>query len=138
MKILTLLASTEDAAHSHSIIDGLPHLAGMLMVLTTLAFLWGICAITAVLVKSLLPDKKTVIPPAPAPDITGKPGISPDAPVTGSSPSSGIAPEIVAVIAAAVAAVTGKQAVRIVSIKPISTSWERAGRQSVLTSHRIR
>jgi hypothetical protein len=48
-----------------------------------------------------------------------------------------ISPEIVAVIAAAVATVTGKSH-RIISIKPMSTSWERAGRQSVLTSHRIR
>ena len=48
-----------------------------------------------------------------------------------------IAPEIVAIIAAAVATATG-QAHRIISIKPMSTSWERAGRQSVLTSHRIR
>lgn len=45
--------------------------------------------------------------------------------------------EIVAVIAAAVATMTGGSQ-RIISIKPMSTSWERAGRQSVLTSHRIR
>jgi glutaconyl-CoA decarboxylase len=51
--------------------------------------------------------------------------------------SHAVPPEIVAVIAAAVATVTGSSH-RIVSIKPMSTSWERAGRQSVLTSHRIR
>jgi hypothetical protein len=45
--------------------------------------------------------------------------------------------EIVAVIAAAVAATIGNNH-RVVSIKPMSSSWERAGRQSVLTSHRIR
>lgn len=54
------------------------------------------------------------------------------------SVSTRIAPEIVAVIAAAVATVCGQQPVRIISIKPMSTHWERAGRQSVLTSHRIR
>jgi hypothetical protein len=138
MKILTLLASTEDAAHSHSIIDGLPHLAGMLMVMVTLAFLWGICATTAVIIKSLLPDKKPTFPPAPAPDNPGVPVSATAAPSTDSTPTSGIAPEIVAVIAAAVTSVAGRQPVRIVSIKPMSTSWERAGRQSVLTSHRIR
>jgi hypothetical protein len=53
------------------------------------------------------------------------------------SDSDIILPEIVAVIAAAVAACAGKN-IRIVSIKPISSSWERAGRHSVLTSHRIR
>ncbi len=48
-----------------------------------------------------------------------------------------ITPEIIAAISAAVATVTGKSH-RIISIKPMSTSWERAGRHSVLTSHRIR
>jgi hypothetical protein len=43
----------------------------------------------------------------------------------------------VAVIAAAISTVGGKK-VRIVSIKPQSSSWEKAGRQSVLSSHRIR
>jgi hypothetical protein len=51
--------------------------------------------------------------------------------------AAGIAPEILAAIAAAVATATG-QSHRIISIKPMSTSWEKAGRQSVLTSHRIR
>lgn len=48
-----------------------------------------------------------------------------------------IAPEIIAAIAAAVACFIGPSH-RIVSIKRQSTTWERAGRQSVLTSHRIR
>lgn len=47
------------------------------------------------------------------------------------------APEIIAVIAAAVHSVTGKNR-RIISIKKVDTSWEKSGRQSVLTSHRIR
>ena len=50
--------------------------------------------------------------------------------------SDAIAPEVVAVIAAAVASVAHGH--RIISIKPMSTSWEKAGRHSVLTSHRIR
>jgi sodium pump decarboxylase gamma subunit len=132
MQLITLLASTEDAAHSHSIIDALPHLAGMLMVMVTLTILWGVCAFTAKMVGTFLPDKKTTAP-APA---TATPAAT--APEPAPPAESGIAPEIVAVIAAAVAAVTDKRPVRIVSIKPTSTSWERAGRQSVLTSHRIR
>ena len=131
MHAILLLASTEDAAHSHSIIDALPHMAGMLMVLVTLAFLCAICALTAKLVAILLPEKKPDVP-VPAKAELPTPAV---APATTESP---IAPEIVAVIAAAVATVTGDQPVRIVSIKPMSTSWERAGRQSVLTSHRIR
>ncbi len=48
-----------------------------------------------------------------------------------------IAPEILAAIAAAVTCFMD-QPHRIVSVKHQSTTWEKAGRQSVLTSHRIR
>lgn len=134
MQAINLIASTtESTAHSHSLLDALPHMAGMLMVMVTLAFLWGVCALTATLVKLLLPESKPAsqaAAPAPA--------AKPAAPAAPAPAETGIAPEIVAVIAAAVATVTGNQAHRIVSIKPMSTSWERAGRQSVLTSHRIR
>lgn len=139
MQPFMLLAATEDAAHSHSIIDALPHMAGMLMVMVTLAFLWGVCAFTATIIKLLLRDPKPVpaaVSPAPADAAPATALAAPAA--TAPLTDSAIAPEIVAVIAAAVATVTGNQPVRIVSIKPMSTSWERAGRQSVLTSHRIR
>ena len=132
MQLITLLASTEDAAHSHSLLDAFPHLAGMLVVMVTLAFLWGVCALTAAIIKSLQGAPKVPqIPPAPA-------RVPAQAAAAEATDSSAITPEIVAVIAAAVATIAGKQPVRIVSIKPMSTSWERAGRQSVLTSHRIR
>jgi glutaconyl-CoA decarboxylase len=136
MQLITLLASTEDAAHSHSIIDALPHLAGMLMVLVTLTVLWGVCAFTAKMVGTFMPDKKSAAP-APATAAPAAPAPATAAPAPAPA-ESGIAPEILAVIAAAVASVTDKRPVRIVSIRPTSTSWERAGRQSVLTSHRIR
>jgi hypothetical protein len=61
-----------------------------------------------------------------------------DPPAVAARPEANISPEIIAVIAAAVATISNHQPVRIVSIKPMSTSWERAGRHSVLTSHRIR
>lgn len=139
MQPFTLLAATEDAAHSHSLLDALPHMAGMLMVLVTLAFLWGVCALTATIIKLLLRDPKPTAAPTHAAPAAAAADTQPQASLPEPLPAeSGIAPEIVAVIAAAVAAVTGKQPVRIVSIKPMSTSWERAGRQSVLTSHRIR
>lgn len=123
-----LAATTESAAHSHSILDALPHLAGMLMVMLTLAILWGVCAFTAKMVHIFMPQQTAAAPAKAAAAV-------PAAPAPGAS--AGIAPEIVAVIAAAVATATG-QSSRIVSIKPMSTSWEKAGRQSVLTSHRIR
>ena len=105
--------------------DALPHIAGMLMVMATLTILWGVCAFTAKLLQILMPPaaKTTPIPSAKA----TPPAAALDA----------IPPEIVAAIAAAVATTIGKQS-RIVSIKPYSSSWERAGRQSVLSSHRIR
>lgn len=131
MQFTPLIAATaESAANSRSILDALPHIVGMAMVMITLACLWGVCAFTAKLTGILLPAAK----PAAAPPVQAPASAVaiPAAPT-----HAGVAPEIVAVIAAAVATATG-QACRIISIKPMSTSWERAGRQSVLTSHRIR
>jgi sodium pump decarboxylase gamma subunit len=109
-----------------SVMDAVPHLMGMVMVITTLAILWGVCALTAKLIKTFIPEPAAkpapaaaAAAPAPAPVLQGTP------------------PEVIAVIAAAVATATGR-AHRIVSIKRQSTTWERAGRQSVLSSHRIR
>jgi hypothetical protein len=80
-------------------------------------------------VKSLMPAPGVVSEAVPAAAAPAKvaPVVSDDA----------ITPEIVAVIAAAIASVTDS-AHRIVSIKRQGSTWERAGRQSVLTSHRIR
>jgi Na+-transporting methylmalonyl-CoA/oxaloacetate decarboxylase gamma subunit len=90
--------------------------------------LFGIAAILHVLFKGI---QSLVARPAPS---------SPPAPKATSTPAEpdeSISPEIIAVIAAAVACHTG-QAQRVVSIKRQSSSWELVGRQSVLTSHRIR
>lgn len=126
---LTPILAAGTKAHV-SVLDALPHLAGMLMVIVTLAILWGVCAFTAKLIQILTPARKTSPAHAPA---------ASDAAITKPArvEPAGIAPEIVAAIAAAVASVTGPQ-YRIIAIKPQSSSWERAGRQSVLTSHRIR
>jgi glutaconyl-CoA decarboxylase len=126
MHFIPILAVAEKA--STSILDALPHLAGMLMVMLTLAILWGVCAITAKLVQMFAPEAAAAPVARPAAKPAGAP--QPTEP-------AGVTPEIVAVIAAAVATVTG-QSHRIISIKPMSTSWEKAGRHSVLTSHRIR
>ena len=109
-----------------SIMDALPHLGGMLMVITTLGILWGVCAVTAKLINILLPNEKaTATPSAPQPAANSL------------SEDDHIPSEIAAVIAAAVVTVTGR-AHQIVSIKHQNSNWERAGRQSILTSHRIR
>lgn len=128
MNVLSILAATDKPATS--IMDALPHLAGMLMVMITLTILWGVCVVTAKLVKVFIPEPQAAAAPVANP--AAKPAATPAPAIP-----EGIAPEIVAVIAAAVASVTN-QPCRIISIKPMSTSWERAGRHSVLTSHRIR
>jgi Na+-transporting methylmalonyl-CoA/oxaloacetate decarboxylase gamma subunit len=121
-------------AQSHSFWDALPYMMGMLVVMVALAILWGICAATGWVTCRLMPAArpKSAEAPAPASQTAAEPqtkGIAED--------PNEISPEILAVIAAAVATTVGKPH-RIISIKPMSTSWERAGRQSVLTSHRIR
>ena len=119
MHPLTILATSTSGG---SALDDMLRLIGMAAIVY--AFFAGI--------KSLIrkpethPARQAATPTAPA--------------VVATAPAAaheGISPEIIAVIAAAVATVTGKSH-RIISIKPMSSSWERAGRQSVLTSHRIR
>lgn len=124
MQIPLILAETAaNVAESHSVGAALPHLLGMLLVIVTLAALWGVCVLSATLIKTFAPA-----PAAPAPaKAAPQPAAVPDGPP----------PEIVAVISAAVAAVTDS-AHRIVAIKPQSSSWAKAGRQSVLSSHKIR
>ena len=124
MHLPLILAETAgDIGHSHSVSAALPHLLGMLLVIITLAVLWGVCVLSATLIRTFVPEA-----PAPAP-VKASP--KPEAPPTGPTP------EIIAVISAAVASVTGGSH-RIVAIKPQSSSWSKAGRQSVLSSHKIR
>jgi len=98
--------------------------------------LFGIAAIISVVfkgIRSLVNNPAAAPPPiapAPVPPAPAKADIIPNAP-------DEITPEILALIAAAVSCFTS-QPHRIVSIKRQSTSWEKAGRQSVLSSHRIR
>lgn len=119
-------------AHSHSFADGIAYLTGMLMVMACLALLWGLSALIARVVRVTIPTAKPPAPRTPTTNPMPANSISNDP-----SSDSKIPPHIVAVIAAAVASIS-KQPVRIVSIKPMNNAWERAGRQTVLTSHRIR
>jgi len=92
----------------------------------------GIAAIIVAIfrgIKSLRPSPP-VAPPQPHPaQVVPQP-----APAIA---AAGITPEIIAVIAAAVATATGSSR-RIVSVRSQDPHWEKAGRQSILTSHRIR
>lgn len=116
-----------------SVMDAAPHLAGMLMVMAVLTILWGICAVTAKLIQALLPGAT----PHPAGGASQPAADRLIQRLLPEDTSDDITPEMVAVIAAAVATAIGPRH-RIISIKPLSSSWERAGRQSVLSSHRIR
>lgn len=137
-----IATAEQDFAHSHSVMDALPHLGGMLMVLLTIVALWGLTVLISKIVAIIQSKTPGAMPstatgPAAAPAAAAVPATA--APAAPAAPAAaGIPPEIVAVIAAAVATSLQSPSVRIVSIKPMSTAWERAGRQSVLTSHRIR
>lgn len=127
--MLPIFASSAEA-HSRSIADALAYLLGAVLVVGSLAALWGICALVAHLVRLLLPESPPNTP-------TPKPMTASPEPAPSGSGEPEIPAHIVAVIAAAVATVSRKP-VRIVSIKPMNNAWERAGRQTVLTSHHIR
>lgn len=95
----------------------------------------GIAAIISVLFKGI---RSLVTKPAaaPSPSVSASAKAATPKPAPATEPE-GISLEIVAIIAAAVSSFTGRTH-RVVSIKRQSTSWEKAGRQSVLSSHRIR
>ena len=119
LPILALAQSPNDSAFDHML-----RLIGIAAIVY--AFFQGI--------KSLglfKPDSPQTPAPTPAP----APTQSQQPPVL--SIPEGIAPEIIAVITAAVISSTGSLG-RIVSIKSPCAHWEKAGRQSVLTSHKIR
>ncbi len=101
-----------------SIRELLPYLAAILITIIAVTFLRTTRKVMA---------RQEPAQPAPV----GSPAIS--TPLMGKKPG----PEVVAVITAAVAATTGHFH-RVVSILRQVNLWEKVGRQSVLTSHRIR
>ena len=111
-----------------TVLEALPYLVGMWMVMIVLAMLWGLCALVALGVRWLQPE---------GPATAGL--LKTTAARTGAAPRPPdvLDPERVAVIAAAVACSVGRSH-RVVSIKPAGSEWEKAGRQAVLSSHRIR
>ncbi len=94
--------------------DAVPYLTGFLVVVVTLAVLMGLCMAVSKILQLVMPE-----PAAPQP--VARPAAT--TPV-----NDGVPPEIVAVIAAAVATTVGQKQ-RIISIKPQNSSWSQAGRQ---------
>jgi len=115
--------------------------------------LFGIAAVVFAFFKGLqLLITRPATPPHPVAAPASAPVAAPaSAPAAAELPqpapvaAAGIAPEILAVIAAAVATVSGPShrivaitSHRIVTLKQQAPHWEKAGRQSLLTSHQIR
>lgn len=107
------------------------YLSGMLMVFVTLMALLALMTVASVILRKLFPYQ----PPAPPAAAAPAPVPVRSAPKAG--PVDAIEPEVLAAIAAAVAT-TLDGSHRVVSIRQKTGSWEKAGRQSVLSSHRIR
>ena len=102
--------------------DAVPYLTGFLVVLVTLAVLMGVCMSVSKILLKVQPEQaepKPVVKPA------------------SSATNDVVPPEVVAVIAAAVATTVGKKQ-RIVSIRPQNSSWSQAGRQQIHSSHNVR
>ncbi len=129
MQFHAIILAAADATRS----GNMPLLIALAAAVLALIALIRVSSLTQQLKHQAAPA--TTPQPAPPPPPAAVPAAS--APAASAPDPNVIPPEIVAVIAAAVAACAGRN-IRIVSIKPTSSSWERAGRQSVLTSHRIR
>lgn len=121
-------------ASSTSVSDALPHLEGMIMVFVTLTLLWAVCVIIGWLIR-ILPQSPSANPTILT-EYQNAPTDESDPPEDSNS-SDDIPSHIAAIIAAAVVTVTDRSH-RIISIKPQPKNWGKAGRQSILTSHRIR
>ncbi len=104
-----------------SLFDTLVHWVGTGII--GISIIWSAYCLLTYLMKRLSPVELPAITPARA-------APSPVAPAA-------IPPQTVAVIAAAVHYMLGEKH-KIISIKPQDSSWEKAGRQAVLSSHRIR
>jgi Na+-transporting methylmalonyl-CoA/oxaloacetate decarboxylase gamma subunit len=117
IQLPTLLAV--EAVSKATVSDALPHLMGFVVVLVTLTVLWGLCLLIGAILQKVAAHArpKTIAANASADD--------------------SISRETLVVIAAAVAAVTGKPR-RIISIQPHHPAWGQAGRQEVLSSHKVR
>ena len=143
MHSLTLFA----AAMAVALVGTFDHLAlfvGKLVIVASL--IWsGFCLLSYLLRRSA-PQTKPAAVPAAVPvtpvavtpvAVTPVPTPVPVAAPVAASAEAAIPAAIVAVIAAAVQSMLDEKH-KIISIKPQDSSWEKVGRQAVLSSHRIR
>jgi Na+-transporting methylmalonyl-CoA/oxaloacetate decarboxylase gamma subunit len=124
------LAAAEKMSIGKTFLAAIPHVLGMFVVMATLTVLWGLCELMAYLIKTYVPVKEEVVAPRAAPAASPAPAVQ-------AAATSGLSPETIAVIAAAVNTFAGSD-YKVVAIKPQDSNWEKAGRQSVLSSHKLR
>ena len=149
MTVANILATAEAATEAapgrfETFLSGFPHLLGVLVVIGTLAVLWGLCVLMGKLIRTLLPGllapeavPAPVVGPAPAAAMPPEMVAAIAAVTYDRQPATTVPSEIVAVIAAAVHSAVGKDS-RVVAIRPSDSNWEKAGRQAVFGSHRFR
>ncbi len=146
MTAVFLIATAEAApGRFELLVSALPHLLGMIVVLATLALLWGLCVLTSKVIRLLLPGQYApegkpapiVASPAPAAAAPVSPEMVAALAAVAHERAGGVPPEIVAVIAGAVHMAVGKGS-RVVAIRPGDGSWEKAGRHAVFGSRRLR
>ena len=125
MQPLCLIASLNLSA----MFDGLVHFVGVVVIIVSV--LWSAFCLLSYLVRRSAPAALPAALPAAMPLRTTPRCVDPPL------PDSAIPAHLIAVIAAAVYSALDDRH-RIISIKPQNSSWEKAGRQAVLTSHRIR
>ena len=121
MQPLCLIASLNLSA----MFDGLVHFVGVVVIIVSV--LWSAFCLLSYLVRRSAPAALPAAMPLRSTPRCVDPPL----------PDSAIPAHLIAVIAAAVYSALDDRH-RIISIKPQKSSWEKAGRQAVLTSHRIR
>ena len=129
MQPFTLLAAAL-ALTLAGIFDSLAHFVGSLVIIASLV--WSGFCLLSYLLRRGTPASRHVATAAAA--IPRQAAPAPQAAVT---PDAAIPDAIIAVIAAAVQTMLDEKH-KIISIKPQDSSWEKAGRQAVLSSHRLR
>ncbi len=102
------------------------HLAGFVIVMLALTVLWGLTALMGRIFsrRAARSGQAVTLPRAAAP---ATPGPAAD----------GLTDDEIVVVAAAVAAMFGGRH-RVVSVRPVHSSWGDQGRREIHASHRIR
>jgi len=135
MHHLTLSAASIAVA-SVGMFDSLALFVGKLVIIASL--IWsGYSLITYLIRRSAPPAKPASLLTRSTPTPVPAPVPAPIAAPLATNAEATIPTAIVAVIAAAVQTMLDEKH-RIISIKPQDSSWEKAGRQAILSSHRIR